>query len=356
LAKVEKYAIESENIFLKKVGNKKNVREQLNLMKGFMVVPPTDLDPFGIVKKLEHVLDSMENKINRFILKIAPEKNEDERANLAMAFKGVHMSYMVYLLTRHIAKLVEKTKNFQLGAAVQMALPLYEEIAKSTRDATDAFSNQIPIGDSAGPMVAALFVEGKTKEIAKDIIFSKRKFKGKNLYILLAKGPGARLGKWGDALNYLTKNYKVDKIITVDAAMKFEGEKSGKIAEGVGVFMGGPGVDKFRIEEIATEKNIELEGIAIKMNSPEASRAMSKSIFNAVKKAKELLEKKIEEDEAQNIAIIGVGNSVGVSTDKKEIEKIEKKLKKYWKKEEEEEVSYFGLARAFPIGGWQNFR
>lgn len=350
LVKIERYAIESENIFLSKVGRKKGVRERLNLMKGLFVVPPTDLDPYGIVKKFERVIDSMENKINNFISKIAPEKSEDEKSNLAMTFKGVHMNYVMYLITRHLEKIVEKTKNFQLGATVQMFLPMYEEIAKSSRDATEAFANQIPIGDSVGPLVAANFAEGKCKEIGKDVLMCKRKFKGKDLYILSAKGPGARLGKWGEALKYLTENYKIDKIITIDAAMKFEGEQSGKLAEGVGVLMGGPGTDKFRIEEVATEKNIELDGIAIKMSMPESSRPMSKKVFEASKKVTKILEEKIEEDKAKSIALIGVGNSVGISMNKKEIENIPKRLKKYWKVKEEE-TSYSGLVKFFPFGG-----
>ena len=34
----------------------------------------------------------------------------------------------------------------------------------------------------------------------------------------------------------------------IDAALKLEGEKTGDIAEGIGVAIGGIGVEKFRIE------------------------------------------------------------------------------------------------------------
>ena len=47
-------------------------------------------------------------------------------------------------------------------------------------------------------------------------------------------------------------------LIMVDAAGKLEGEDVGEIAEGVGAAIGGPGVEKYKIERAAIENNIPL--------------------------------------------------------------------------------------------------
>ncbi len=353
LVKLQNYSIEAEDLFLKAITSKpsKALRMSLEPMKNLIVVEPTNLDPYGIVRKLEHLLDNSEDKIKRYIDQIAPNKTEEEKANLAMAFKGVYGANQLFVIIRHFQKLIEKTNNYQLGSAIQMFLPMYEEVAESQRDATEAFIKGVPIGDSIGPFVAANFISKKPKQIAEDIMLAKEKIGNKNVFILKSNGPGSRLGKYGDAVKGIVEKNKIEEIISVDAGLRFEGEETGTVVDGIGVLMGGPGVEKYKIEEIATQKNVPLEGYIIKMSAPQASKAMSRKVYEGGKKAVKIVENHIKNTKAKSILLIGVGNTIGIGNTKKELLSIPKKLAKYWKNEGKESTSYFGLMKVFPFGG-----
>ncbi|MFB6147954.1 MAG: DUF1512 family protein, partial [Candidatus Nanohaloarchaea archaeon] len=116
--------------------------------------------------------------------------------------------------------------------------------------------------------------------------------------------------------------------------------------------MGGPGVEKSKIEEAATEHDVPLEGVVVKQSPAEASKPMKKSIYEAWTPAVEKVEELAKEFEGP-VAVIGVGNSCGVANRSEETSGISSKLQKYWKEyeeEEEEEVSYQGLLGAMPGG------
>ncbi len=229
-----------------------------------------------------------------------------------------------------------------------MMLPIYEELAESQKEAARAFLDGAPIGDSIGPLVVARMTEEEPDEIAEDIMCSKEEVnEGEEAFLVKSKGPGAKLGKYGDAIRKLDEDHDIDAIITVDAAAKLEGEETGTVSEGVGVMMGGPGVEKSKIEEVATERGIPLEGVVIKQSPPEASKAMKKEIYEAWDEA---VDKTIEiATNYDTVVIVGVGNSSGVANTRDETLDVEKVLSPYWKEyeEQEDEVSYMGLMSLF---------
>jgi len=296
-------------------------RKKFDTLKDFKFSAPTGMDPAGIVGKLEHVLDTSEHKFDRFVTKNATTEDEDELANLNMAFKGVMGTHQIYKVTRHFRQLIKKTGNFQLIGIVQMMIPIYQELAESQKAATEAFVDEAPIGDSIGPLVAAKLITEteEPEEVAKDIIHAEEKHGENTVHVLKSNGPGARLGKYGDALDTLADDEDLEAIITVDAGAKFEGEETGAISEGVGVMMGGPGVEKSKIEEVATEHDVPLEGIIIKQSAPEASKPMKKEIYESYKDAVEKTEEIIDEFDG-DVAVIGVGNTCGVGNTKKTLQ------------------------------------
>lgn len=355
LVELDTYRNDAEMMFLKKLDAEmsKSFQRKFDSMKDFKVSQPTGLDPAGMVQRLENVLDASENKFNRFIEKNAATENEEELANLNMAFKGVMGTHQIYKVIRHFRQLISKTKTFQLIGIIQMMLPIYQEIAEAQRDATRAFVDEAPIGDAIGPLVAAKLISGEPEEVAEDIVHSEEEIDGKEVHVLKSRGPGARLGKYGDAVDSLAEENDLEAVITVDAAAKFEGEETGTVSEGVGVMMGGPGVEKSKIEEAATEHGIPLEGIVVKQSPAEASKPMKKEIYEAWNPAVEKTEEIVKEFDGP-VAVIGVGNSCGVSNRRDETSNIHSKLQKYWKEyeeQEEEEVSYMGLLGAMPGGG-----
>ncbi len=198
-------------------------------------------------------------------------------------------------------------------------------------------TNGWPIGDGIGPLVAARLVGAKprkVREIEEDVLSIEKRFDGRKVYILKAKGPGARLGKLGRAVEKLVKREgKVAKIITIDAAAKLEGEKTGSIAEGVGVAIGGIGVDKAIIEEITTERRIDLDSIVIKMSAEEAIMPMKEEILNSVEKVCKRVLLNVEATRGEGaIIIVGVGNTCGIGNDEPSSREAEKLVKSVWRK------------------------
>lgn len=353
LTSLEDNATATEEMFLQGVagGTGEELRERMDPMKNMVVSPPTGIDPAGLVDKLEHFLEISDDKMERFVESLSDsELGEKEKANLSMAFKGVYGSHQIFVLIRHFKNLIEDTKNMQLAQMMQMMLPLYEEIAEAQKEATEAFVNGIPVGDSVGPLVVAEFMEEEPEELAEDVVVSEEEFDGETLYVLKSNGPGSRLGKYGDAIEQVMEENDVEKIIFVDAGMRFEGEETGKVVDGAGVLMGGPGVEKFKIEEVAEDHDVPLEGFIVKQSGPQASRPMHSKIYDAVPEAVERVEDEIGGSDG-TVLLVGVGNTVGVGNAKESTADIPEKLRPYWEDEEEESTSYFGMMKAFPMGG-----
>ena len=344
---LESFTLKAKNIVVKKITKrpKKDLMSAINNFLEFFMIEPVSLDPFGIIKKIEHIFNLYEKRFKYFVSRIAPRLNSEERANLAMGLSGAISLNQIAKIVRHYVELIRKTKNLQLALLLQMQLPMVERISKALLKGTEALTNGWPIGDSVGAFVSAhLIGNRKVKEIETDTIVAKRKIEGRDVYIIKAKGPGGRLGKLGKAVEKIVKREKIAKIITIDAALKLEGEKSGSIAEGVGVAIGGIGVDRAYIEELAVRKNIPLDSVIIKMSQEEAIQPITKEILLSIPRVIELVEKNIMETrEKGKIIVVGVGNTVGVGNGKKEAEEAEKLARKIIAKEkmEKEEKHFF---------------
>ena len=357
LDNLEMYKDDTEEMFRAKfVDNfSQDLESKFDSLKNTKFSQPTGIDPAGMVGKLEHVLDTSENKFKRFIDNNAETEDEDELADLNMAFKGVMGTNQLYKVVRHFRQLIKGTQNIQLVGIVRMMLPIYEEIAESQKGATRAFLDQAPIGDAIGPLVAAKMITEEPEEVSDNIVHSEEEIDEETVHVVKSSGPGARLGKYGDAIDQLADENDLEAIITVDAALKLEGEETGTVSEGVGVMMGGPGVEKTKIEEAATEHDVPLEGVVIKQNAPEASKAMKKEIFDAYQEAVDKAQEIASEYDGE-VAIVGVGNTCGVGNTKDSTRGIHNRLRKYWKEyeeEEEDEVSYMGMMSILPAGGDQ---
>jgi len=330
-----------------------NFEQRFESMKNFQFSPPTGLDPAGMVDRLENVLDASEDKFQRFVENHADTEDEEKLADLNMAFKGVMGTQQIFKVMRHYRELINKTQNFQLVGLINMMLPIYKELAEAQKGATRAFVDQAPTGDGIGPLVAAKLITEEPEEAAEHIIKSEEEINDQTVHVIKSRGPGARLGKYGEAVETVAEENDLEAIVTVDAAGKFEGEETGSVYEGVGVMMGGPGVQKSRIEDVATSRDIPLEGIVIKQSPPEASKPMKREIYDAYKPAVEKVKQTISEYDGE-VAVIGVGNTCGVKNTRQETSGVHNKLQKYWDEYEEQEdddVSYQGLMAMF--GGGQ---
>jgi len=319
-----------KSIVIKKISKKpsKELKQRIDNFLEFFMIQPISLDPFGIVKKIEHVVNLSEKRFKYFVKTAAPDFDKETQANVIMGLSGAITLNQIAKVVRHLTELVRKTKNWQLGMVYAMQLSLVERVAKALLRGTEALTNGWPIGDTIGCLVAAhLIGNAKTKEIDEGTLLARKKINGRQVLIVKARGPGGRVGKPGRAVEKLIKREKISKIITIDAAVKFEGERTGSVAEGIGVAIGGIGVDRTYIENITTKKDIPLDSIVIKMNQEEAIQPMKREILLSVERATRFVEESIARTKGK-IIIVGVGNSTGVGNNKKEAEEAEKLIKK----------------------------
>ena len=343
---LERMSSDSKGFLVKEVGPpNKTLKDSIERFFEFFLIGPVSLDPFGIVKKFEHIIQNQKRRFDEFADEILPGADSEKKASIQMGLAGGIALYQIAKIVRHYVELVRQTKSIQIAMLLQMQLPLIERFARAVYKGTKAMAKGRPIGDGAGPFVVATMMGRKpvTKEIEEDILAVKAKVKDKLVYLLKAKGPGGRIGRPGKAVEKIVEHDKIARIITIDAAAKLEGEKTGSTAEGVGGAMGGPGVERSFIEDIAVKKNIPLDSIAIKMSQEEAIMPMRKAIIDALPSVKEAIDRSLKRVKAgSKIIIVGVGNTSGVGNSEKDaqeaadwVAKYEKKLKLEKKKKKD---------------------
>jgi len=303
---------------IKEVGKvNKDPSEEVDKFMDFFVIEPVDRDPFGVLKRLEHILDVEREKFKDVVAKVAPNAGGEEKANLEVSFAATWAVNYIYKFVRHYTLLGKKTKSMLVIMQIVYNLPLIMRLAEAYFNSLDPFTKGKPIGDSVGPMVAAKLMRGyPCKNVGDEMVAAEVPFEGRLLVIVKAEGPGGRVGKPGEAIAKLAKEYKdrLKRIITIDAAVKMEGEGTGQIAEGVGAAIGDPGPEKYKIEQVALELGIGLDAIIIKQSFEEALTTMRKEIAEAVDKAIEVVKRIVREKVAEGgVAIIaGIGNTIGV--------------------------------------------
>lgn len=292
----------------------------------FFIVPPVSLDPAGIMDKFESILDLGEEKFQYMTKTIAPNADDEWKFNITMTLKATLGINGVAKMVRHNLELSKKTGNLQILLMLQMGLPMIMRLVKAEYEGVNAFSDGNPVGDGIGPLVAGMLMEDLSDnelEYYEDIVIGKKIVDGREIIIMRAKGPGARVGKIGKTVNRLIKEKSIKRLITVDAAQKLEGEETGSVAEGIGVVIGGFGVDKWLIEEQMVKNDLEVDAIIVKMGPEEAMCQMTQKILESSKKALKILQNSISLSEpGTKIMVLGVGNSCGVPNIVKDITKI----------------------------------
>ncbi|RLE54773.1 MAG: DUF1512 domain-containing protein [Thermoprotei archaeon] len=297
------------------------VEGRVNSIVNSVLINPTDLDPHGIVSKLKHIITVADERLSREIRHILTTVPDDVLENVKSVLSAVRELNYQYKLLDHYYRLGKRFKAIWLLWQLQALMPFYYEQIKAIESAVDAFVNGYPIGDSVGPLVAyklSLSCEGRSDpiEIAKNTVLIETKYRGRRVLIVKAKGPGSTTGFLDDAMRVIFERYSpISLVITVDAALKLESERSGTVVDAVGVAIGGIGVEKFNIEEIGAKYKVPLYAVLIKMSVSEALSVMTKDVAKAADEAVERVKRIILEHtkEGDTIVVVGVGNTVGVA-------------------------------------------
>jgi hypothetical protein len=283
----------------------------------YFTIGPQNLDPAGIVWKLEHILDVRDVRLKDEVKMMAPVADETQANNLENTLEAAMALNYIYKVIRHFYLLGKKTLSLYIIMQIQMLLPLIMREAEAYASALKAFAFGEPIGDGAGALVAGRLMHGyEITKVQKDCVVATVPIEGRTAFVIKAEGPGGNVGKPGDAIEHVVNENKgkIATIIMIDAAAKLEGEEVGEVAEGIGAAIGGPGVDQFKIEESILKYHIPINAIIVKEDIGDAVSPMRKEIFDAVDKAIERIKQVLLErtKEGDTVIIAGVGNSIGI--------------------------------------------
>ncbi len=283
----------------------------------YVTIPPQSMDPSGVVWKLEHMLDVRDVRFRDEVRLMAPQADENQTRNLENTLEAALALNVIYKVIRHYYELGKKTLSLYIIMQIQMILPLIMRQAKAYASALRAFTYGQPIGDGAGALVAAKLMHGHQKrKIAKEIVMAEVAVEDRTAYVIKAEGPGGNVGKPGDAMERIIEENdgKISTIIAIDAARKLEGEKTGEVAEGIGVAIGGAGVEQYKTEETVLKYKIPVNAVIIKEDIGDAVSPMRKEIFEAADSAIERIKRLLLErtQKGDSVIIAGIGNTVGI--------------------------------------------
>ena len=303
---------------LRRLGVSK-AEELVNRLSEFFTISPVDVEPTDITKRMAHIfrtgLRRWEKEIDKHLNEDIPKANKH---NALVLIEITNSLNMIYKIIRHYLLYALKNNNLLLIMQLWMIMPQITKISKTLRDAVDTFKNCRPVGDSIGPLVAFKLMRSKKRlwRPAEDTVAGEVDVDGRKLIVVKAEGPGATVGNPGEAIMRIVEERRgnVDLILTVDAALKLEGEESGSVAEGSGAAIGDPGPEKIAIERAAAKYGIPLEAIVVKMSNEEAITDMTKRIAEAADKVVNMVLERVKELPKGAIAIVaGIGNTCGVA-------------------------------------------
>ena len=284
----------------------------------YVTIMPVSLDPQGLVNKIDHVVTTNNDRVRAEVSALVAQNNPVTVSISENLLEVATALNMIHKVVRHYYILGKKTNSYFTLIQLQMLMPMIIQESDALLNAVDSFKVGQPVGDGIGPVSVSRLMVGKEKRaIAKDTVMAITEYKGRKLYVVKADGPMAYVGQPGVAIKKVVEEMgvKPSAIVMIDAALKLEGEKTGEIAEGVGAAIGGIGVEKFQIEEVATSNKIPLYAILVKQSILEAITVMRKEIAEASEKVVQTLQRVIEEKtkEGDNVVVAGIGNTLGVA-------------------------------------------
>jgi hypothetical protein len=327
MIELKRMAIESRQTSIetfKKFGkDEEEVATDLDRWLDYFTIMPVDLDPAGVLRRLDHLLDERRDRFQEFVADLAPEATTSQQQSLENTLEVTQVLSLIFRIVRHFYLLGKKTGSQIMIMQIQMQMPEIMRLAKAYYEALDAFAQGKPIGDSIGPLVVTKFAreygasaQSYVQEISREVGYYPIDVDGRTVFALRATGPGGTVGKPGFGVKKLVEehNGSIARIITIDAALKLEGEDMARVSEGTGAAIGDPGPEKHAIEDAATQNEIAIEAIVIKQNEAAAVGVMDKRILDSVPEVIERIKVAIQKrtKPGDKIILAGIGNTIGI--------------------------------------------
>jgi len=292
--------------------------ERVDRFLEYFTIMPVDMDPSGVMKKLQHIMRIRDDRVKAEVKAMAPNMDIISASKMENILEAATILHLIYKVVRHFYLMGKKTASMFFIIQLQMIMPILLQEAEALNKAIGTFKAGQPIGDGIGPMIVGKMMLNKEKKtVAKETVVSEDQYSGRTIYLMKAEGPAGSVGEPGTAVEKLIDEMgvKINSVIMIDAALKLEGEKTGELAEGVGAAIGGIGVDRFQIEEVATKHGIPVYAIIVKQSVLDAITVMKKEIAESIEKVTKSIFSVIDEKtkEGDSVLIIGVGNTLGVA-------------------------------------------
>ena len=290
--------------------------KKIEQMIDYFTIFPTDIDPIGIMNKIKHIIRNRDQQTNSTLHRIFPDCDKLTITKFQTLLEIVTTIRSFHKTATHIFLTAKKHHNYPLILPLQLTLPFIMEETMALKDSIWPIKNGKPLGDGIGPLVINNMIKNISSkhDDIDQTIWCTSFYKERKLYFVKAQGPYPIVGKLGDAIELLVSKYEQNLIILIDAALKLEGEKSASVFCGFGVAMGGIGIDKFQIEEIATKHKIPVFSIIVKQSIKDSLTTMTNEISEQVNYIKSIIYNVIEENVSSNksVLLVGVGNTSGI--------------------------------------------
>ena len=114
---LEKMSDKSKKFIIEDISKSpsKSLNESIDRFFEFFLIEPVSLDPFGIVGKLEHLVQEQKERFDYFVEQVIPDADKEKQANIKMGLAGGITVHDIAKIVRHYVELVRKTKNIQIA-------------------------------------------------------------------------------------------------------------------------------------------------------------------------------------------------------------------------------------------------
>ena len=117
-----------------------NLAARVDRILDHVFITPVDIDPSGIIQRLEHVLDVRDFRLKDEVRLMVPEADEIQINNLANMLEAALVLNQIYKIVRHYYLTGKKTSSFYVILQLQMILPQIMKESQAFANALTAFN------------------------------------------------------------------------------------------------------------------------------------------------------------------------------------------------------------------------
>src|SRR5918911_1093998 len=121
--------------------------EKIDKFLEYFAIMPVDLDPNGIIGKLDHIMRTKDERIRTEIKRMADGISDTDVSHTENILEAATALNMIYKVVRHFYLLGKRTTNMLVLVQLQMVMPILLQEAEALQNAIGAFKKGQPIGD-----------------------------------------------------------------------------------------------------------------------------------------------------------------------------------------------------------------